>query len=86
MGDPVFHVQKGKGTMGKKDRYVPLPQKTLLWLREQWKSHRNKVWLFPSAGRSCKYMPYATRPISNSSVQTDFRKGTELEKLGGRHF
>jgi integrase len=68
-----IHVQS-KGIMGKKDRYVPLPQKTLTLLREQWKSHRNKVWLFPSAGRSGKDMPNATSPISNSSVQTAFRK------------
>jgi integrase len=68
-----IHVQS-KGIMGKKDRYVPLPQKTLALLREQWKSHRNKVWLFPSAGHSGKDMPNATSPISNSSVQTAFRK------------
>jgi integrase len=56
-----IHVQS-KGIMGKKDRYVPLPQKTLALLREQWKSHRNKVWLFPSAGHSGKDMPNATSP------------------------
>jgi integrase len=69
-----IHVQESKGHMGKKDRYVPLPQRTLQLLREQWKSHRNKVWLFPSAGRSGKDMPDATRPISNSSVQSAFGK------------
>jgi len=69
-----IHVQGSKGNMGKKDRYVPLPKKTLTLLREQWKSHRNKVWLFPAAGRSGKDMPCATRPISKSSVQTAFRK------------
>ena len=68
-----IHVHS-KGHMGKKDRYVPLPQRTLTLLREQWKSHRNKVWLFPSAGRSGKDMPDAIRPISNSSVQSAFRK------------
>ena len=69
-----IQVQKGKGIMGKKDRNVPLPQKTLQLLREQWKSHRNKVWLFPSAGHSGKDMQYATKPISKSSVQSAFRK------------
>ena len=72
-----IHVQKGKGIMGKKDRNVPLPQKTLQLLREQWKSHRNKVWIFPSAGQSGKDMPYATRPISKSSVQSAFRKASK---------
>lgn len=69
-----IHVQGSKGKMGKKDRYVPLPKKTLQLLRQQWKSHRNKVWLFPSAGHSGKDMPYATRPISKSSVNSAFRK------------
>ncbi len=59
---------------GNKDRNVPLPQKTLALLREQWKKHRNKVWIFPSAGHGGKNMPYATTPISKSSVQVAFRK------------
>ena len=69
-----IQVQNSKGHMGKKDRYVPLPQKTLELLREQWKSHRNKVWIFPYAGHGGKDMPCATRPVSNSSVQVAFRK------------
>ena len=69
-----IHVQGSKGKMGKKDRYVPLPKKTLQLLRQQWKSHRNKVWLFPSAGHSGKDMPHATRPVSKSSVNSAFRK------------
>ena len=74
-GDRGFiNIRKSKGHMGKKDRNVPLPQKTLALLREQWKSHRNEVWLFPSAGQGGKNMPYATTPISKSSVQVAFRK------------
>ncbi len=69
-----IQVRKSKGHMGHKDRNVPLPQKTLQLLREQWKSHRNKVWIFPSAGRDCKNMPFATTPVSRSSVQVAFRK------------
>jgi len=74
-GDRGFiQVRKSKGTMGDKDRNVPLPKKTLELLREQWKSHRNKVWIFPSAGHGGKNMPYATTPVSNSSAQVAFRK------------
>jgi len=69
-----IQVRKSKGHMGDKDRNVPLPQKTLELLREQWISHRNKVWIFPSAGHDGKNMPAATTPISNSSVQVAFRK------------
>jgi integrase len=60
--------------MGNKDRNVPLPQKTLELLREQWKSHRNEVWLFPSAGHGGTNIHYATKPVSKSSVQVAFRK------------
>lgn len=73
-GDRGFiQVRKSKGHMGDKDRNVPLPQKTLELLREQWKSHRNEVWLFPSAGYGGTNMPYATKPVSKSSVQTALR-------------
>jgi len=65
-----IHVRQSKGN---KDRNVPLPQKTLELLREQWKSHRNKLWIFPSAGNGGTNMPYATKPLSNSSVQAAFR-------------
>jgi len=68
-----IQVRKSKGHMGDKDRNVPLPKKTLQLLREQWKSHRNKVWIFPSAGHGGKNMPYATTPLSKSSVQVAFR-------------
>ena len=74
-GDRGFiSVRKSKGHMGDKDRNVPLPQKALELLRKQWKSHRNKVWIFPSAGHGDKNMPYTTTPVSNSSVQVAFRK------------
>jgi len=42
-------------------------------LREQWKTHRNKVWIFPSAGNRGTNMPDAAKPLSNSSVQAAFR-------------
>jgi integrase/recombinase XerD len=74
-GDRGFiSIRASKGHMGNKDRNVPLPQKTLELLREQWKSHRNKVWIFPYAGHGGKDMPCATTPVSNSSVQVAFRK------------
>jgi integrase/recombinase XerD len=70
-GDRGFiSVRQSKGN---KDRNVPLPQKTLELLREQWKSHRNKVWIFPAAGNGGTNMPYATAPMSNSSVQCALR-------------
>jgi len=38
-------VRNGKGS---KDRYVPLPERTLQQLREYWKMYRPSIWLFPS--------------------------------------
>jgi len=56
-----------------KDRYVPLPNKTLTYLREQWKSHTNPVWIFPSAKNGESAMTDAQMPISKGSVQSAFR-------------
>jgi integrase/recombinase XerD len=66
----VLHVKHGKGG---KDRFVPLPQGTLLMLRDFWKTHRNKVWLFPAPGRSGTHMPESNRPLPISSVQIVFK-------------
>jgi site-specific recombinase XerD len=41
----MLHVVQGKGN---KDRYVPLPDHTLMLLRHLWVTHRNPKWMFPS--------------------------------------
>jgi integrase/recombinase XerD len=41
----MLHVVQGKGG---KDRYVPLPDHTLMLLRQHWLTHRNPIWLFPA--------------------------------------
>jgi site-specific recombinase XerD len=41
----MLHVVQGKGD---KDRYVPLPDHTLMLLRHLWSTHRNPEWMFPS--------------------------------------
>jgi len=66
----VLHVRHGKGG---KDRYVPLPDRTLKMLREYWKTHRNPVWVFPAEGRDHIELRKATEPMSKSSVQDAFR-------------
>lgn len=70
-GRRLIHVHQGKG---EKDRYVPLPARTLELLREHWKSHRNKLWLFPACGRGGTGMPTATAPTPRSSIQIAFKK------------
>jgi site-specific recombinase XerD len=66
----MIHVRHGKGA---KDRYVPLPERTLALLRQYWKQHRNPVLLFPAEGRNHSALAKATEPVSKSSVQDAFR-------------
>jgi len=66
----LLHVH-GKGS---KDRYVPLPPRTLDLLRQFWRTHRNQVWIFPSPSRNGLDEPIAGVPLSRSSVQNAFKK------------
>lgn len=66
----LLHIRAGKGN---RDRYVPLPQRTLLLLREQWKSHRHPTLLFPGKGRDGLGAKTATQPISRTTLQVAFR-------------
>jgi site-specific recombinase XerD len=43
-GRMMLHIH-GKG---KKDRYVPMAERTLELLRQHWKTHRSAEWMFPS--------------------------------------
>jgi site-specific recombinase XerD len=40
----LIHIRNGKGG---KDRYVPLPQRSLVLLRDYWRQERPTPWLFP---------------------------------------
>jgi len=62
----LIHVRHGKGA---KDRYVPLPHRTLGLLRDYWTSHRHPTLFFPSRREIA-----ATKPICPSSVQHAFRR------------
>jgi len=75
----MIHVRHGKGA---KDRYVPLPERTLVLLRQYWKQHRNPVLLFPAEGREHSALAKATGPMSKSSVQQAFRAAL---KASGNH-
>jgi len=73
----VIHVHRGKGA---KDRYVPLPKRTLELLRQYWKTHRNPIWIFPAPGRGGIGMSTAQEPMPRSSVQQAFKLA--LKKSG----
>ena len=66
----LIHIRGGKGNQ---DRYVPLPERTLLLLREQWKTHRHPTLLFPAKGHSGQGAPTATEPMCRSTLQRAFR-------------
>jgi len=65
----MLHIRHGKGA---KDRYVPLPQRTLQLLRQYWTTHRNPALLFPAEGRNHIDLARSTEPMSKSSVQDAF--------------
>ena len=75
----MIHVRHGKGA---KDRYVPLPERTLELLRQYWKTHRHPTLLFPAAGRHHLELAQATEPMSKSSVQDAFHAAL---KTSGNH-
>jgi len=58
----MLHVVQGKGG---KDRYIPLPDHTLMLLRHLWVTHRNPEWLFPSRN--------GLEAINESALQKAFR-------------
>lgn len=62
---------RGKGS---KQRDVPLPESTYNLLVEYWKTHRNKVLLFPALGRDGKKGRTATVPMARTSVQQIMRR------------
>jgi integrase/recombinase XerD len=68
-GRMMLHIH-GKG---KKDRYVPLPIRTLELLRQHWRTHRSLAWMFPSR-------QLCDRPLTACSLGCAFR--TALKATG----
>lgn len=75
----LVHVHRGKGA---RDRYVPLPPRTLVLLREYWCVHRHPRWLFPAIGQGGKPGATAPHPMPRRSVQAALRR--VVRQLGFR--
>jgi len=85
--DRMFvHIHSAKGN---KDRYIPLPKRTLDILRAFYKMHRNSDWIFPAPGRGGQKMPSNNKPIPISSIQIAFKeackKASIRKKVSVRH-
>lgn len=65
-----LHIRGGKGN---RDRYVPLPQRTLERLRQLWRTHRHPRLLFPAKSHSGLGAPTATEPMCRTTLQRAFR-------------
>ncbi|WP_185234979.1 tyrosine-type recombinase/integrase [Teredinibacter franksiae] len=63
------HIRLGKG---KKDRFVTLPQATLIHLRQYWATHRHPDMIFP-AGRNHQERQSATKIMDRGGLQKSFK-------------
>jgi site-specific recombinase XerD len=80
----VLYISQSKGD---KDRYVPLPRRILVILREYWASHRDPVWLFPG-GTRWKVQTGLPSPISARSMRRAFKEallGSGVKKQATLH-
>lgn len=81
----VVHVRHGKRG---KDRYIPLPQRTLEMLREFWCTHRHPQWLFPLPTKDGVPSATAKKPMCISGVQYCFKaalKASGIQKEASVH-
>jgi len=65
-GRKRVHIRRGKGH---KDRLVPLPNLTLLGLRELWSRHRHPELIFPNATGSLKTIQRAKTHMDRGGTQ-----------------
>ncbi len=65
-GRKRVHIRRGKGH---KDRLVPLPDLTLLGLRELWSRHRHPELIFPNATGSIKTIRRAKTHMDRGGAQ-----------------
>jgi integrase len=68
------HIRNAKGN---KDRFVPLPHKTLQVLREFWCCHRHPEFIFPGRKSSAKKRLLVDVPLDRGGIQVTIKKVVE---------
>lgn len=74
----MIHIHSGKGA---KDRYVPLPDSTLVLLRKFWVEHRHPQLLFPALDRAGKTESETARHIGTATVQSAFKQALTSSRI-----
>ncbi len=69
-GNRRVHIRNAKGN---KDRFVPLPEATLVMLRRFWASHRNPVLLFPNQAGGLSDARHAITPLDRAGIAHTLR-------------
>ncbi len=65
------HIRNAKGN---KDRFVPMPQKTLQVLRQFWMIRRHPEFIFPNRKRGVKNAHLVDRPLERGGIQVAMKK------------
>jgi len=65
------HIRDSKGN---KDRFVPMPHKTLQVLREFWNVRRHPEFIFPNRKRGVKNAHLVNRPLERGGIQVAMKK------------
>jgi integrase/recombinase XerD len=63
-----------RNSKGNRDRFVPLPDATLIVLRRFWNTHRHPELLFPNRQGGLKGAHLAQSPLDRGGVQTTLRQ------------
>jgi integrase/recombinase XerD len=65
------HIRDAKGN---KDRFVPMPHKTLRVLRQFWCHHKHPKFIFPSRKRGVKNCHLVDVPLGRGGIQVTIKK------------